>query len=69
MGGVTVAGGNAKSYYVQSGSDQAAYLLKKKQYKKEFTPMWDDGKAVIEKYSQIKWSELTQHIIDYTDSQ
>ena len=67
VGSVTVAGGNAKSYYVQAGSDEAAYRLKKNRYKKEFTPMWDDCKTVIGKYTQIRWSDLTQHIIDYTE--
>lgn len=67
VGSVDVVGGNAKSYYVQAGSDEAAYRLKKKHYKKEFVPMWDDCKTVIDKYSQIRWTELTQHIIDYTE--
>ena len=67
VGGVTVAGGNAKSYYVQAGSDEAAYRLKKNRYKKEFVPMWDDCKTVTDKYTQIRWTDLTQHILDYTE--
>lgn len=66
VGSVTVAGGKAKSYFLKVGDD-AAYKLEKKRYKKEFVPLWKKCDAVVKKYTEIKWNELTQHIIDYTE--
>lgn len=66
VGGVKVAGGIAKSYFIQVGDDQAAYKVEKKRYKKEFVPLWNKCDSVISKYSEIEWSELTQHAIDYS---
>jgi hypothetical protein len=66
VGGVKVAGGNAKSYFIQVGDDQAAYKVEKKRYKKEFLPLWNKCDAIISKYPEINWSDLTQHTLDYT---
>jgi hypothetical protein len=66
VGGVKVAGGNAKSYFIQVGDDQAAYKVEKKSYKKEFVPLWKKCDAVIGNYSEIAWSDLVQHAIDYS---
>jgi len=66
VGGVKVAGGNAKSYFIQVGDDQAAYKVEKKKYKKEFIPLWNKCGALISKYTEIKWSELTQHALEYS---
>lgn len=66
VGGMTLAGGNAKSYYIKVG-DEVAFKHEKGDYKKEFVPMWKSCNAVITKYKDIKWNELTNHIIDFTN--
>lgn len=65
IAGVKVAGGIAKSYYIQIGED-AAYKLEKKVYKKEFAPLWDKCAKVKENSPQVKWADLTKHIIDFS---
>lgn len=66
VAGVTVAGGNDKSYFVKVSSDPAAYKLTKKDYKKEFTGMWSKCKDMSSKHPDVKWSDLVQHILDYS---
>ncbi|MFK7908141.1 MAG: hypothetical protein AB8B69_23625 [Chitinophagales bacterium] len=70
IGMVEVAGGNAKSYYIKAGDSNAAFKVQKKRYKDEFKPLWDDCSELITKYGdKIKWSELTQHVLDYSGCQ
>ncbi len=66
VGGVTVAGGNAKSYYVAKG-EEIAYRLKKKDYRKEFVPMWQSCQQVIDAYPDQKWANLVKHILAYSE--
>ena len=67
VGGVALAGGDAKSYYVKVG-DEPAFRLKKKDYKDLFSKLWADCPAVIEKYGdKIKWTEFPNHVFDYTN--
>ncbi len=66
IGGITVAGGKAKSYYIKIGDD-AAYKVQKKRYDEEFTPLWNKCKALVKKYTDVKWSELGQHVLDYSN--
>ena len=67
VGGVTVAGGKAKSYYIKIGND-AAYKVQKKRYDEEFKPLWDKCKSLVKKYSKnIKWNDLAQHVLDYSN--
>ena len=66
VGSLTLAGGNAKSYFIKTGKG-AAFKLKKKDYKKEFMPLWSKCKAVKQKFKTIKWNELTQHVITFTE--
>lgn len=65
VGPITAAGGNAKSYFVKFGNE-TAYKLEKKNYKKEFIPMWKKCKNVSKVYKDIKWSDLPKHIIEYS---
>ncbi|MFT3739299.1 MAG: hypothetical protein QM786_11115 [Breznakibacter sp.] len=65
-GPVTLAGGDAKSYYIKIGED-AAFLVEKKNYKKEFVPLWKSCANVKEKYPEVKWTQLADHIITYTE--
>ncbi|MEZ4951639.1 MAG: hypothetical protein R2879_18520 [Saprospiraceae bacterium] len=66
VGGIKVAGGIAKSYFIMTDKDKAAYKIEKKKYKDSFSKMWSDCKN-LSKSDDIKWSELTKHIITYTE--
>jgi len=68
VGGFTVAGGDAKSYYVQN-SEEPAFRIKKKKYKKKhFAEMWGSCSAVAEKYGDdVDWSDLIEHIVAYSE--
>ncbi|MDH5398859.1 MAG: hypothetical protein OEX02_11975 [Cyclobacteriaceae bacterium] len=66
VGGVTVAGGLAKSYYMMLDSDNAAYKIEKKQYKKSFPALWDKCSSLSQQ-SDINWNEFTDHVIGYTE--
>ena len=66
VGGMKLAGGDAKSYYVSVGG-KAAYKLEKKNYDKEFPKLFGKCKAIKQKYDKVKWSEFEGHV--YEDSQ
>lgn len=66
VGGITVAGGDAKSYYVAKG-DGTAFRLFKKNYAKEFKPLYGSCDAVISAYPEPKWTDLPEHIVKYTE--
>ena len=68
IGGVTLAGGDAKSYYVKIEGENTANLLTKKDYKKEFKPFWTKCSAVTEKFVDVKWTDLPKHIVEYTET-
>jgi len=68
IAGVTLAGGNAKSYYVKTEGESVAYKLTKKGYKKEFKPYWTKCSAVTEKFTDVKWTELPKHIVEYSET-
>lgn len=65
VGGINVAGGDAKSYFIKLG-EAPAYKLEKKNYDKEFAKLWgscDNLKTSTDK----KWLNLTKHIIQYSE--
>jgi hypothetical protein len=68
VGGVTVAGGLDKSYYIQKvGSTDPAFKLEKKDYKEQFALLFGDCEEFMAKYgNDIKWSDLETHIYEYT---
>lgn len=66
VGGVKLAGGNAKSYYV-SKENNPAFKLKKKDYKKEFMPLWNSCKKLISDFKDQKWNNLVKHVITYSE--
>lgn len=66
IGGVKVAGGIAKSYYLLTDNDKVAYKIEKKEYKDSFSKMWSDC-ANLAKAEDKKWSDLTKHVITYTE--
>lgn len=66
VGGVKFVGGDAKSYYVAK-KDSPAFLLKKKDYKKEFAPLWGSCEKLISANPEPKWTDLTKHVITYSE--
>jgi hypothetical protein len=66
IGGVKFVGGDAKSYYVAK-KDAPAFLLKKKEYKKEFAPLWGSCEKLISANPEPKWTDLTKHAITYSE--
>lgn len=66
VGGVKFVGGDIKSFYVAK-KDSPAFLLKKKDYKKEFQPLWGSCDKVISGYPEIKWTEFVKHVITYSE--
>lgn len=67
IGGITVAGGLAKSYYIKKDGEDLARKIKKKEYKKDMSELFSECPAVIEKYGETpQWSEFEQFIFDYS---
>ena len=66
IGGVTLAGGLDKSYYIGVDGGEA-YRLAKKTYKKTFSDVWKACPAVYKKYTKMDWSSFVDHIISYTE--
>lgn len=66
IGNIKLVGGEAKSYYFQK-DNKPAYKLVNNKYKKEFSEIWADCPALIEKYGESpKWADLEKHVYDYT---
>jgi hypothetical protein len=66
VAGVKLAGGDSKSYYFKKGEGPAV-LIEKKQYKKQFSKLWEDAPALIEKYGDDpSWNDLVKHIVEYS---
>ena len=69
VGGMTMAGGDAKSYYVMKGKEAAYKVTKKAYQKEEFDVLWGKcGKEFIKLYedSEAIWKDLALHVIDYS---
>ncbi len=69
VGGLTVAGGDAKSYYVKKG-DRTAFKLEKKNYEEELDFLYKDCNDYVKKLSvkdKIKWTDLSKTIFKYTN--
>lgn len=67
VAGINATGNIAKSYYVKKADEDVAHLIKKSKYNKEFAKLWGGCDALIQKTTDIKWRDLTQHILDYSD--
>jgi hypothetical protein len=65
VGGVTVAGGIAKSYFVKIG-DGTAVKLTKSDYKKEFSKFWGNCRDMQGK-KDVAWKDFPKHVVEYTD--
>ena len=65
VGGMKMAGGIAKSYFVKIG-DAKAIRLKKKDYEDMFETLYGDCPSFIKSIENIKWSEFGEHVANYT---
>ena len=67
IGGMTVAGGLDKSYYIKKKGEDVAQLIKKKDYKRDMETLFSECPAVIEKYGDNpQWSDFEKFIYDYS---
>lgn len=66
VGGVKLVGGDAKSYYI-SKQGQPGFRLKKKDYKEQFTPMWNSCKQLMKDYPDMKWGDLVKHVLAFSE--
>ena len=67
IGGINVAGGDAKSYFVKKGNG-VAVKLEKKDYKKSFKELWGDCADMMSKYGDNpKWLDLAKHALEYCE--
>jgi hypothetical protein len=66
FGGMTMAGGDDKSYYVQVG-DFPAKKIKKKDYDDEIKVMYAGCPVLVKKIGEkIRWTEFAQHVYEFT---
>ena len=66
VGGVKIAGGDDKSYYI-SVNGGTAYKLQKKNYKEEFKKLFGDNKEVMAKYGEaIRWKDFAEAVFEYS---
>ncbi len=68
IGGIKVAGGDSKSYYVRAVDQEKAFLLKKKNYDKEFKNLYGTCKSFLKKYKKMKWSKIEEHVYEHAKS-
>jgi hypothetical protein len=68
VGGITMVGGDAKSYYVSKGG-KTAIRLKKKNYRDLIPEFYGDCPDFVEKLGKTpRWSEFEKQVYDYSTS-
>lgn len=69
IGGITVAGGEDRSYYVKkTGDDNVAFKVFKGDYSDHFKTLWSDCEAVMKKYEKkIRWADFSEHAFEYNE--
>ncbi len=66
IGGLTVAGGLAKSYYIQR-KNQVAYRMRKSQYKRDFKEFYQDCPAILQEFGEKPdWAAFAKHVHAYS---
>jgi hypothetical protein len=60
VGGVTLAGGEDKSYYVKYNGK--TFKLSKKDYAEKFKELFASCPKMLEKYPKPNWSDFALHI-------
>lgn len=70
IGGIKVAGGDEKSYYVKKGKTNA-FRLKKKEYDAKFDGLFGDCEAVVNmvENNDPRWSDFAKHAYEYANCQ
>lgn len=67
VGGVTVAGGGEKSFFVKKQGEKVAFKLEKKNYDEEFKMIFGDCKEFMAKYGEDhRWSDFEKHVFEYS---
>lgn len=68
IGGMKLAGGIAKSYYIKKGDEKVLWLTKK-DFDEHFNSLFMDNDKFKAKYAdkKFKWSLLGVYILDYTE--
>lgn len=66
VGGVKLAGGLDKSYYLKLGK-ATAYKVKKKDYDDEYKMIFKGCDAVLKKEDADKWSQFEKHVATYAE--
>ncbi|UII19749.1 hypothetical protein [Fulvivirga ligni] len=67
VGGMTLAGGLDKSYYIKKEGEEVAKKITKKDYKKEMAELFSDCPDLVAKYNaDPKWSEFEKFIYEYS---
>jgi len=68
IGGIKVAGGDAKSYYVKK-DDKVAFKLEKKNYKDEFQNLYGSCDSFKKEFNgKSEWSKIEKHIFYYSEN-
>jgi hypothetical protein len=68
VAGITMAGGDDKSYYVQVGNE-VAERIKKKEYDDEYLRLFKECPALLEKLKRNhSWTNFDKHLLEYTTS-
>lgn len=66
VAGITMAGGDDKSYYVQVGNE-IAERIKKKEYDDEYLRLYKDCPVLLAKLkSDHRWTNFDKHLLEYT---
>lgn len=67
VGGITVAGGKAKSYYFKKG-DGVAYKMEKKNYEDEFANLYGDCADLGKEFAKEQgWGKVEKHVFFYSE--
>lgn len=63
VGGMDLAGGNAKSYYVTKGD--LTIKAEKKHYDEQFVELFGDCPTMLQNYPDPSWSDFAEHVFVY----
>lgn len=67
FGGITVAGGDAKSYYFKKG-DNVAFRMHKKNYDEEFENLYGDCPELKKTFiKDMGWSRVEKHVFHHSE--
>jgi hypothetical protein len=68
VGGITVAGGDAKSYYFKKGTE-VAFRMHKKNYDEEWEHLYGDCKSMQTEFKgKMMWSKVEKHLFYYDNN-